>query len=81
MASLMKVVEDLQAQVAAKDRTGGVLKVTRSPLSSDILRAPIQKKIQYPQLTLYDGEGDPRVHLSNYSDYMISTGATDATQC
>ncbi|KAL8488627.1 hypothetical protein ACS0TY_024788 [Phlomoides rotata] len=61
MARMMKAIEDLQAQVATQGKTSSVMMAPVSPLSSEILKVPIQKKIQYPLISLYDGEGDPRL--------------------
>lgn len=83
MALMQEAIEKLQADQAQARTNSTAIVLPTTPLSSDIINAPIQKKIAQkpPPIPIFGGEVDPHVHLGKFTDYMVAMGASDATQC
>ena len=51
----------------------GILDGDFTPLTEDLLSAPILDRLRLPKVSLFDGTGDPSDHLGIYSSWAILT--------
>ncbi|KAL8548386.1 hypothetical protein ACS0TY_007633 [Phlomoides rotata] len=70
---MQKTIEDLQMKPAAQERGMGLTALRTSPLSPVLLHAPIQKKIQYPAITLVGVRLAPKQRLANIRQLVGET--------
>lgn len=58
-----------------------VIKIPISPLSPKVILTLTQVKITTSTIAQYNADSDPTHHVSKFTSYINSMGATDATQC
>ena len=81
-AQLTRKVEE----VIQKTKTGPrkedeyVMKATL-PFVSKIMETEISAKFKLPQLPVFDGIGDPIIHIASFRNKMILQNINDATLC
>lgn len=59
----------------------GILNGDFTPLTEDILSAPIPDRLRLPKVSLFDGTGDPYGHLGINSSWARDYGYSDAIKC
>ena len=59
----------------------GILDGDFTPLTEDLLSAPVPDQLRLPKVSLFDGTGDPADHVGIYSSWTRAYGYSDAIKC
>ena len=77
---LLAEIERLRGLLDRRVR-GSILDGDFTPLTEDIINAPIPDRLRLPKVTLFDETKDPTDHLGVYSPWSRTYGYSDAIKC